>query len=260
MFKLRFLLRLGCFFHSCSTTCRIFDNAFQNELLPGNQSWALLHVLPSRSPHWWQQYSSGKTDTLEIVTKCLHRQFDHEDCMRAILILYSNLDIHLALWKAPGCLNSFRKALWQQNTSCQRYRTLSSLRPPFTVCGAVEAPWNDLSPCLLEYKDTNAGISASAVEALKRHLWYPTEEMILLSLFNEIVPVQERQALARRLLELKPDQPVITPCNRYGTCFGKPRFPESVSQNTTLCWFGKVMTLGLLWTFYRLMTNFWLTM
>ena len=26
-------------------------------------------------------------------------------CMRAILILYSNLDIHLALWKAPGCLN-----------------------------------------------------------------------------------------------------------------------------------------------------------
>ena len=36
------------------------------------------------------------------------------------------------------------------------------------------------------------------------------------------------------LLELKLDQAVITPCNRYGTGFGKPRFPENVSQNTTL--------------------------
>ena len=27
---------------------------------------------------------------------------------------------------------------------------------------------------------------------------------------------------------------MITPCNRYGTGFGKPRFLENVSQNTTL--------------------------
>ena len=53
-------------------------------------------------------------------------------------------------------------------------------------------------------------------------------------LFSEIVPAQERQALACRLLELKPDQAVITPCKRYGTGLGKPRFPENVSQNTTL--------------------------
>ena len=41
-------------------------NAFQNELMPGNQSWALLNVLLRCSPHWWQEYSSGKTDTPEI--------------------------------------------------------------------------------------------------------------------------------------------------------------------------------------------------
>ena len=63
---------------------------------------------------------------------------------------------------------------------------------------------------------------------------YFTEEMIPLALFSEIVPAQERQALARRLLELKLDQAVITPCNPYSTGFGKPRFPEYVSQNTTL--------------------------
>ena len=27
---------------------------------------------------------------------------------------------------------------------------------------------------------------------------------------------------------------MITPCYRYGTGFGKPRFPENVSQNTAL--------------------------
>ena len=48
--------------------------------------------------------------------------------------------------------------------------------------------------------------TASAVKALKRHFWYLTEEMIPLSLFSEIVPSQERQALACGLLELKPDQ------------------------------------------------------
>ena len=106
----------------------------------------------------------------------------------------------------------------------------------FTCHVAVDAPWNDLSlhKRLLEYADVNAGISASAIKALKRHFWYLTEEMIPLSLFSEIVPAQERQALARRLLELKPDQAVITPCNRYGTGFGKPRFPENVTQTTTL--------------------------
>ena len=34
-------------------------------------------------------------------------------------------------------LNSFCKALWQQNTTCQRCGTSSSLRPPFTVCGGL---------------------------------------------------------------------------------------------------------------------------
>ena len=88
----------------------------------------------------------------------------------------------------------------------------------FTCQVAVEAPWKRL----LGYKDINAGTSASAVKALKRHLWYLTDEMIPLFLFSGIVPAQERQALARRLLELKPDQAVITPCNRYSRGFGNP--------------------------------------
>ena len=34
----------------------------------------LYSVLLSHSPHWWQEHFLGKTDTLEIVIKCLHRQ------------------------------------------------------------------------------------------------------------------------------------------------------------------------------------------
>ena len=45
--------------------------------------------------------------------------------------------------------------------------------------------------------------------------------MIPLSLFSEIVSSQERQALARRVLELKPGQAVVTPCKLYGTGSGK---------------------------------------
>ena len=63
---------------------------------------------------------------------------------------------------------------------------------------------------------------------------YLTEEMVPLSPFSEIVPAQERHALAQRLLELKADQAVVTPCNWYGTGFGKHRFPKNVTQTTTI--------------------------
>ena len=81
---------------------------------------------------------------------------------------------------------------------------------------------------------------------------YFTEEMIPLSLFSEIVPAQERQALARRLLDLKPDQAVIT----------HVIVPDNVSQNTTLA-----DLAGVRWrllVYYEHSTdwwpNFWLTM
>ena len=105
-----------------------------------------------------------------------------------------------------------------------------------TCSSATDAPWNDLTlyKKLLAYDAVNATVSQSAIRALKRHLWYLTQEMIPLALFSEMVPKAERQALASRLLEVKPDEELASPCNRFGSGFGKPKFPENISESTSL--------------------------
>lgn len=102
---------------------------------------------------------------------------------------------------------------------------------------AVDAPWNDLLlyQHLLKYDVVNALISASAVKAFKRHLWYLTSEMVPMALFSQKVPVATKKDLAARLLELKPTETctTTTPQHRFGTGFGKPKFLE-ISADTTL--------------------------
>ena len=60
------------------------------------------------------------------------------------------------------------------------------------------------------------------------------------------VPAQERQALAHRLLELKPNQAVITPYVIDTAQALESRFPENVSQNTTLAYLAGRLFIGLL--------------
>lgn len=105
-----------------------------------------------------------------------------------------------------------------------------------TCDNAADAPWNDLNlyKHLLAYDAVNSAVSQSAIRALKRHLWYLTEEMVPLALFSEKVPMDEKQALADKLLAVKPEEEVITPCNRFGTGYGKPQFPENITQSTSL--------------------------
>ena len=112
---------------------------------------------------------------------------------------------------------------------------------------AVDAGWNDLTLYrhLCEYKAVDEGIAASAIKALERHLWYLTGEMLPLALFSTKVPVGERRTLADAILEHKPaDLPMRAPQLRFGTGFGKPKFP-TLSPTTSLadlanpdCWFG----------------------
>jgi hypothetical protein len=99
---------------------------------------------------------------------------------------------------------------------------------------AVDAPWNDLclfKKCLL-YKAVNSTVSKSAVAALSRHLWYLTAEMVPLALFSDLTPSVERQNLAARLLEVRSGADL--PRDRFGTGFGKPRFPTKLTPSTTL--------------------------
>ena len=112
---------------------------------------------------------------------------------------------------------------------------------------AVDAAWNDLTLYhnLCSYRAINAVVSAAATKALERHLWYLMAEMLPLSLLSAKVPDGERRALADAILDCKPDDvPVSAPQQRFGTGFGKPKFP-ALSPTTRLaelansdCWFG----------------------
>jgi len=105
-------------------------------------------------------------------------------------------------------------------------------------CDSVkDAPWNDLKfyQSILAYAVVNPEISQSAIRAFKRHLWYLTAEMIPFALWSDKVPEDDRRALADKLLALKPDNALITPQHRFGTGFGKPRFPnDTITISTTL--------------------------
>jgi hypothetical protein len=105
-----------------------------------------------------------------------------------------------------------------------------------TCSSAADSPWNDLQlyQKLLRYEAVNVLISKSAVNALKRHLWYLTEEMVPLALFSSKVPPEQRRALADKLLAIKPTTERVAPLNRFGTGFGKPVFPSTVTPSTTL--------------------------
>lgn len=63
---------------------------------------------------------------------------------------------------------------------------------------SADAPFNDLQ--LLKeldlYKEIDAEISQAALDALKRHLWYLSDELILLALFSEKVSNDEKNLMA----------------------------------------------------------------
>ena len=58
--------------------------------------------------------------------------------------------------------------------------------------------------------------------------------MIPLALFSGKTPDTEKQAIAGELLAIKPVDKVIAPSTRFGTGFGKPTFPDTIDQSTTL--------------------------
>ncbi|KAJ8364470.1 hypothetical protein SKAU_G00133010 [Synaphobranchus kaupii] len=101
---------------------------------------------------------------------------------------------------------------------------------------AIDAAWNDLTLYhhLYAYKYVDEGIAVSEIKVLEWHLWYLTGKMLPLALFSTKVPVGERRALADAILEHKPaDLPMRAPQLRFGTGFGKPKFPALLPTSTT---------------------------
>ncbi|KAG0706997.1 hypothetical protein GWK47_024227 [Chionoecetes opilio] len=88
----------------------------------------------------------------------------------------------------------------------------------FTAPSAVKAPRRDLNlmKALLNYSTTNSPISTATSEKLQRHLWYLSEELVGLTLFDEDVSL----AMKRRMLESMKrqvedeDEEPLKRCNR----------------------------------------------
>lgn len=105
-----------------------------------------------------------------------------------------------------------------------------------TTNSMEDAPWNDLNfyQSLLKYEDVHPEISSSAIRAFQLHLWYLTAELVPVALWSNKVSEDARRDLADKLLAIKPDAVLLSPQQRFGTGFGKPRFPTSITLTTTL--------------------------
>ena len=127
----------------------------------------------------------------------------------------------------------------QQISKLRRFCTFSALiYCPwwFSCSSAVDAPSNDLKlyKSILKYSEIDEVVSNSAKKAFQCHLWFLTPEMIPFSLFSDLVAYSVKDEMAKKLLSLQPNSPVITPSGRHGTGFGKPNFPRTLNATTTL--------------------------
>jgi len=93
-----------------------------------------------------------------------------------------------------------------------------------TATNPVKAPSSDLrfSQDILNYEKSDPFLSQVALRAMKNHLWYLTEDLVPLALFDEEVPPADRQKLAHNITAF---EKMELPQKRIGTGFGKPVFP-----------------------------------
>lgn len=57
--------------------------------------------------------------------------------------------------------------------------------------------------------------------------------MVLLSLFSDPVPAQERSLVMDKMPAVKPDKNITVPKEGFGTEFGKSKFPSTITMSTT---------------------------
>ena len=71
----------------------------------------------------------------------------------------------------------------------------------FTAPSAMKAPRRDLNlmKVLQEYKNMNSKISQATSQKLQRHLWYLSEEIISLALFDDEVPLATKRKWLRAM-------------------------------------------------------------
>ena len=98
---------------------------------------------------------------------------------------------------------------------------------PWLIAALVAsgAPSNDLHLInrVMQYRKTNAAIAGAALNAIGRHTWYLTEELVPLSFFCYSVSNDQKQKMAQKLRKFEVKEACI---NRCGTGYGKPVLPR----------------------------------
>ena len=86
----------------------------------------------------------------------------------------------------------------------------------FTAPRAIQAPRRDLNLMkgLLDYRDINSSILQATSEKLKRHLWYLSEENIVLALYDDAVSLATKRKMLLAMKRNNNDQEVGKPEKR----------------------------------------------
>ena len=130
----------------------------------------------------------------------------------------------------------------------------------------ASAPLNDLDLLVSIANYPDKIVAEAAMKAVKRHLWYLTEEMVPLALFSPDLSNKKKDELSKYILKLNDEsnnEKIVT--NRHGTSFGKPNFPtikEDYKQLSLLKFVGKdslgfFKILGLEWDFLKCPSSMW---
>jgi hypothetical protein len=88
----------------------------------------------------------------------------------------------------------------------------------------IFSPLDDLKflSSIISYSDEDPDLAIPVITSIKRHLWYLTEELVVLSLFNEELGSFTRSVMAKKLFSTpRPDVFNI----------GKPKFPTIDDKN-----------------------------
>ena len=76
---------------------------------------------------------------------------------------------------------------------------------------------------LIQFKSVDEVLAEKAL--LENHYWYLCGPLVLFALFSSLVPDEEKQKMARKLLSLQKPTAIK---------FCKPKFPEKVGMDTVL--------------------------
>lgn len=208
--------------------------------------------------------SAWRDEVLQLAYSQIDFKRDDYEEFLQLCVVYLDPDSPATTFKSPGALHkarwmakllySIKIVLFQQQIAQLPSGTITTkqqvpkLRDFVTFATLIysswwtqsscstDAAWNDLMlyKRLLMYEAVHPGVSKSAIKAFNRHLWYLTGELVPLALFSSRVPDDDKRQLADKLVEVKPTENLQIPTDRFGTGFGKPKFPSKVTSSSTL--------------------------